>query len=63
MYLRNVRPGVQGQRKFAVDKLPSPESDGFISGKFLMTKDKDHIFVQYTVLAMVHMINTMETSY
>ena len=36
---------------------------GFISGKLLMNKDKGHIFVKYTIVAMVHMICTMETSY
>ena len=41
---------------------PSPKGEGFISGKLLMTEDEGRILVEYTVLAVVHIIYTMETS-
>ena len=37
---------------------PEPEGRGVISGKLPMTKDKESIFVEYTIVAMVHMIYT-----
>ena len=36
---------------------------GFISGKLPLTSDSGRIFVEYAVLAMVHIIYTMETSH
>ena len=53
----NYMTGVQGQRMFAT------VGKRFISGKLLMIKDKGCMFVEYTIVAMVHMIYTMETSY
>ena len=41
---------VQGQRKF-------------ISGKLLMTEDEGRIIVEYTTVAVVHMIHTMGMSH
>ena len=38
-----------GQRKFISDKLP-------------MTEDEGSIFIKYTIVAVVHIIHTMETS-
>ena len=35
----------------------------FISGKLLITEDEGRIFVEYTIVAMVHMIYTMGTSH
>ena len=58
---------VRSQRKFATDKplaqTPSPKGEGFICGKLPMTEDKGRSFVEYTALAMVLMIYTMEMSY
>ena len=53
---------VWGQRKFVTDK-PLAKGKGFISGKLLMTKDKNYIFVEYTVVAVFHMIYNMDMSY
>ena len=36
---------------------------GLVSGKLPIIEDKGHIFVKYTVVAVVHMIYTMEASY
>ena len=41
----------------------SPNGSGFISGKLPMTEDKDFIFTEYTVVAVVHMICTLRMSY
>ena len=54
---------VRSQRKFATDKPRARRGEGFISGKLPMTEDEGRIFVEYTVLAVVHIIYTMETSH
>ena len=46
---------VQDQRKFAMINCKS-EGQGVYYGKLLMTEDKGHMFVIFTVLAVVHMI-------
>ena len=48
---------VRSQRKFATDK---PQAR---SGKLPLTSGLGHIFVEYIVLAVVHMIYAMETSH
>ena len=45
------------QRKFTTS------AEGFISGKLPMAEDKGRMFVEYTVIAIVHMIYTMAMSY
>lgn len=41
-----------------------PKGKELISGKHPMTEEEGHIFVKYTIVAMVHMIYyTMGTSY
>ena len=44
------------------DKILSLKDEGLTNDKFLMIKDKGYMFVEYTVLAVVHMIYTMEIS-
>ena len=42
--------------EFATDNL---RAWSFFSGKLLMTEDEGRIFVEYTIVAVVHMIYTM----
>ena len=60
MYSTNIRSESKVRGSML---LINPELEGFISGKLPMTEDEDHVFVEYTVLAVVHMIYTMETSH
>ena len=48
---------VRGQRKFAV------VYQRLNNGKLPMTEDKGHMFVLYTVMAVVHVIYTMMKLY
>ena len=39
-----------------------PKGPGVISGKILMIEGEGHMFVEYTIVAVVHMIYTMGMS-
>ena len=55
MYSTNIQPesDIRGSL---------PVGEEFISGKLLITEDEGHILVEYTIVAVVHMIYTMGTS-
>ena len=42
---------------------PEPEEQGVYQWELLITEDDSRIFMEYTVLAVVHIIYTMGTSY
>ena len=46
--------------KFATDKPRALWARGVFSGKLLMTEDEGRIFVEYTIVAVVHMIYTRD---
>ena len=55
MYSTNIRPESEVRESLSLINS-SPKARIFFSGKLPMTEDEDGIFVEYTVLAMVHMI-------
>ena len=56
MYFTNIRPESEIRGSL-------PVGEEFISGKLLITEDEGLIFVDYTIVAVVHMIYTMGTSH
>ena len=63
MYSTNIRPESEVRGSLPLIN-PEPKGRGVvISGKLPMTEDEGRIFVEYTVLAVVHIIYTMETSH
>ena len=55
---RIYNPSPRSEEKFTVDKRLG-FAPAFINSKLPMTKDKGCIYVEYTEVAMVHMIYTM----
>ena len=49
--------------EFATDEPQALRAWGFFSGKLPMTEDEDCIFVEYTIVAVVHMLYTMRISH
>ena len=67
MYSTYIRPESEVRGSLPLIN-PEPEGQGasgsgFICGKLPMTEDKGSIFVKYTIVAVVYMIYTIETSY
>ena len=62
MYSSNIQSESEVRRSLPLIN-PSTFGLGFISGKLPMTEDKGLILVEYTVVAVVHMIYTMGTSH
>ena len=62
MYTTNVRPESEVKGSLPLI-IPSQKCKGFISGKLPMTEDEGRIFVEYTVIAVIHMIYTKGMSY
>ena len=57
MYLTNIQHDSEVRGSLSLIN-PLPKGLGLISGKLLMTEDKDSIFVNYTIVAVVHMTYT-----
>ena len=53
MYSTNTRPKSKVRGNLPLIN-PRPKAEGFISGKLPMAKDEDRMFVEYTVIAIVH---------
>ena len=61
MYSTNIRP--ESEVRGSLPLIHPEPGEEFISGKFPITEDEGRIFVEYTVLAVFHMIYTMGTSH
>ena len=64
MYATNIQPKSEVTGSLPLIN-PEPEGQGvyIMSGKLPMTKEEGHMFVVYTVIAMVHMIYIMMLEY